>query len=230
MTIADPVLAAADRWRSAWPGSTVGALLMSSLRNPEGDPALAAALETTAARIRERYARAGRADLLARPELAAYAGYYRRFDKTYHVLLQIESVAFKGKPLQARGALVGAMFRAEVEDGLLTAGHDADLVCGGLTVDVVEAGDAYIGMGGRDVSAAAGDMCVRDRAGIVSSIVYGPDDRTRLGAATTRAVFTTYAPAGIGDAAVRRHLEAIAETVRVFAPDASIDALEIVSA
>jgi DNA/RNA-binding domain of Phe-tRNA-synthetase-like protein len=230
MTIAEPVLTAADRWRSAWPGSTVGALLISGLRNPESDPALVAALEATAAGLRERYAGGNRADLLARPALAAYAGYYRRFGKTYHVLLQIESVAFKSKPLQARGALVGAMFRAEVEDGLLTAGHDADLVSGGLTVDVVGAGDAYVGMGGRDVSAAPGDMCIRDGAGIVSSIVYGPDDRTRLGAATTRAVFTTYAPTGIGEAAVRRHLEAIAQTVRVFAPDASIDALELVSA
>jgi DNA/RNA-binding domain of Phe-tRNA-synthetase-like protein len=230
MTLGANLLTAADRWRLAWPGATVGALLMSGLRNPENDPALAAALDLTAADLRDRHAGATRADLLARSDLGAYAAYYRRFDKTYHVLLQLESVVFKGKPLQARGALVGAMFRAELQDGLLTAGHDADLVSGELTVDVVEAGDVYVGMGGREISAAPGDMCIRDGAGIVSSIVYGPDDRTRLGVATSRAVFTTYAPAGVSDGMVRHHLDSIAETVRIFAPEASIDALEIVSA
>jgi hypothetical protein len=155
MTLGANLLTAADRWRLAWPGATVGALLMSGLRNPENDPALAAALDLTAADLRDRHAGATRADLLARSDLGAYAAYYRRFDKTYHVLLQLESVVFKGKPLQARGALVGAMFRAELQDGLLTAGHDADLVSGELTVDVVEAGDVYVGMGGATAQASS---------------------------------------------------------------------------
>jgi DNA/RNA-binding domain of Phe-tRNA-synthetase-like protein len=223
-------LTASAAWIEAWPGACVGAIAMSGVRNPEADPALEALLDETAVELRELYGGASRADLLARPELAAYAAYYRRFDKTYHVLLQLESVALKGKALRARGSLVAAMFRAEVRNGLLTAGHDADLVRGELIVDVARTGDAYTGIGGREIATAAGDMCIRDGAGIVSSIVYGPDDRTRLGRTTSRAIFTTYAPAGIDPESVRRHLESIAETVRVVSPEAAIDALEIVRA
>jgi DNA/RNA-binding domain of Phe-tRNA-synthetase-like protein len=230
MIAADPLLTARDAWRAAFPGSSVGALLLSNVRNPESDPALTTALDAAAAELRARYAGRTRADLLATPELGAYAAYYRRFEKTYHVLLQLESVAFKGKPLQARGTLVGAMFRAELLDGLLTAGHDAELVSAGLAVDVVSAGDAYIGIGDREIAAAPGDMCVRDATGIVSSIVYGPDDRTRLRPSTNRAVFTTYAPPGVAGATVRRHLESIAATVRLFAPNAVTEGLEVVSA
>jgi DNA/RNA-binding domain of Phe-tRNA-synthetase-like protein len=220
-------LSASAAWMAAYPGACVGALWMTGVRNPESDAALDSLLDETAAGVRDRYAGLTRSDLLALPEFAAYAAYYRRFDKTYHVLLQLESVAFKGKALRARGSLVAAMFRAEIETGLLTAGHDADQLVDGLTVDLASSGDSYTGIGGRAVEGAPGDMCIRDGAGIVSSIVYGPDDRTRLRAETKAAVFTTYAPAGIGPDAVTRHLDKIAAGVRVAAPDSIVEALEI---
>lgn len=219
-------LTVSEAWSVAYPGACVGVLGMTGVHNPDHDHALDALLDETAAALRARFAGAQRADLLALPELAAYAAYYRRFDKTYHVLLQLESVAFKGKALRARGALVGAMFRAELTTGLLTAGHDADRLEGPLTVDVVAPGDRYVGLGGREIEAAPGDMCIRDAAGIVSSVVYGPDERTRLTERTTTAVFTTYAPAGIGRDAVARHLEAIAADVRVIAPGSAIETLQ----
>jgi DNA/RNA-binding domain of Phe-tRNA-synthetase-like protein len=217
-----------EAWSRAYEGACVGVLRIAGVRNPESDASLDALLDETAERLRNRWTGATRADLLAVPELAAYAAYYRRFDKTYHVLLQLESVALKGKPLRSRGALVAAMFRAEVESGLLTAGHDAARLDGELTLGVVSAGDRYVGIGGRDIDAAPGDMCIRDGAAIISSIVYGPDDRTRLGDATAEAVFTTYAPSGIGRDAVGKHLEAVAENVRAVSPAAIVEALEVV--
>ena len=107
---------------------------------------------------------------------------------------------------------MAAMYRAELVTGMLTAGHDAEQLRGGLESGRCRSPETRTRVSaGREITAAAGDMCIRDEAGIVSSIVYGPDDRTRLGPATSRAVFTTYAPGGIGPEAVRRHFEAIAE-------------------
>jgi len=37
--------------------------------------------------------------LLEHPILKAYQEYYRRFKKTYHVQLQLESLLFKGKSI-----------------------------------------------------------------------------------------------------------------------------------
>jgi DNA/RNA-binding domain of Phe-tRNA-synthetase-like protein len=215
-------------WSSAYPGAHVGVLRMAGVRNPESDPTLEALLENTAARLRARWAGRSRADLLVVPELAAYAAYYRRFDKTYHVLLQLESVALKGKPLRTRGALVSVMFASELDSLLLTAGHDAERLAGELTLDVVGTGDRYVGIGGREIEATPADMCIRDTNGIISSVVYGPDDRTRLVESTRAAIFTTYAPAGISPEAVIRHLEALATGVRVVAPNAAVESLEVV--
>ena len=217
-------------WAAAFTGACVGIMTMTDVLNPERDERLDALLDGTAADLRTRFAGAQRTDLIVLPDLAAYIGYYRRFDKTYHVLLQLESVALRGKPLRARGTLVGAMFRAELTTHLLTAGHDSDRLDGPLTLDVAGAGERYVGMGGREIEAAAGDMCIRDATGIVSSVIYGPDDRTRLNEETRNCAFTTYAPAGIEPAAVRRHLEGIAADVRVVAPAASIATLEVVTA
>jgi DNA/RNA-binding domain of Phe-tRNA-synthetase-like protein len=216
-----------DAWSSAYESACVGVLRLAGVRNPDSDPALEALLDETSAQLRNRWTGASRTDLLAVPELAAYAAYYRRFDKTYHVLLQLESVALKGKPLRARGALVAAMFRAELESGLLTAGHDARRLAGELTLDVVTAADRYAGIGGRDIDGAPGDMCIRDGIGIISSIVYGPDDRTRIRESTSEALFTTYAPPEIGRDRVARHLEALAAGVRVVAPDAVVESIEV---
>jgi hypothetical protein len=212
---------------AAYPGALVGVLRVSGVRNPDSDPALDGLLDETAAILRDRWAGASRADLLAQPTLAPYVAYYRRFDKTYHVLLQLESVAFKSKPLRARGALVAAMFRAELLSGLLTAGHDATLVSGDPTLGVVEPGERYTGIGGREIAAAAGDMCIRDSSGIISSIVYGPDERTRLTETTTSAVFTTYAPAGLGRQAVIGHLETLSSGIQACAPSAVVELLAV---
>jgi DNA/RNA-binding domain of Phe-tRNA-synthetase-like protein len=211
---------------AAYPGARVGVLRMTGVRNPDSDPALEALLDETAALLRERWAGASRTDLLASPELGAYCAYYRRFDKTYHVLLQLESVALRSKPLRARGVLVAAMFRAELRTGLLTAGHDGALIDGDLTF-AIAANESYVGIGGRQIVVAAGDMCIRDESGVISSIVYGPDDRTRLGEATTDAIFTTYVPAGIDRRAVVDHLDLLAAGIRSVAPDAATELLEV---
>lgn len=214
---------AADAWRSAFPGAAVGFLALDDVANPPDHPALAEHVRQVEAGLRSRFAGAARADLLQLPVLEAYRAYYKRFDKTYHVQLQLESVLLKGKPLRSMGgALVTAMFAAEITNMLLTAGHDLDRVEGALSVAVSEGGERYAGFGGRDLTLQPGDMYIRDQAGIISSILYGPDQRTRLSENTRRAVFTVYAPQGIGTAAVEAHLAEIATNVRLAAPGARI--------
>jgi hypothetical protein len=70
-------------------------------------------------------------------------------------------------------------------------------------------------------------MMMADRAGIVSTVLHGPDQRTRITPATTEVLFAVYAPVGIGDQAVRDHLEDIRANVLVIAPEAETVALEI---
>jgi DNA/RNA-binding domain of Phe-tRNA-synthetase-like protein len=59
-----------------------------------------------------------------------------------------------------------------------------------------------------------------DGQGIVSSVLRGPDLRTRITPETRNVLFAVYAPAGVGEAAVRSHLEQIAANVHLVAPEA----------
>jgi DNA/RNA-binding domain of Phe-tRNA-synthetase-like protein len=121
-----------------------------------------------------------RAQLANLPVVQAYQRHYRVFGQTYHVLRQLESVVVKGKPLSSPSALVLAMFAAELDSLLLTAAHDLDALEPPIVIDASVAGERFVGIGAQEHTLRADDMLMRDDAGIISAVVYGPDRRTRL--------------------------------------------------
>jgi DNA/RNA-binding domain of Phe-tRNA-synthetase-like protein len=212
-----PVLLATDAWRNAFPGSVVGALVMRAVRNPEVSPVLEAAKRQLEERLRDA---AGASSPAADRVLRAYVDYYRARGKTYHVKAQLESVARKGRPIPSRAALVEAMFMAELENLILTAGHDLDALVPPVHADVTADGARYVLLGGTEVVLERGDMMMADCTGIVSTVLRGPDLRTRITPQTRNAFFAVYAPAGVGEDTVRAHLEDIRANVQLVAPEA----------
>ena len=97
------------------------------MRNPASHAELERAKEALVEELRLRLWRAG-PQPVAGPALSlqVYDTYYKRFKKTYHVQLQLESIVFKGKSIPSVAALVEAMFMAEIKNMLLTAGHDLE--------------------------------------------------------------------------------------------------------
>ena len=73
-------------------------------------------------------------------------------------------------------------------------------------------------------------MFIRDEEGVLSSIVYGPDWRTRITSQTQSVVFTVYAPAGITAGEVEAHLTDLETTVRLFSPGAAVEIREVLAA
>ncbi len=206
----------------------VGVLGMHGLENPDLDIALQGRAAQLEAQIQARFAGSDRTKLVATPTLSAYASYYKRFGKTYHVQLQLESVLFKGKPIVGPCVIVQAMFMAELKNQLLTAGHDLEAVQGGIVVDVSMGTERYTLLGGREQALKAGDMFIRDEESILSSILHGPDQRTRITTQTRAAIFTTYAPPGILEAVLQTHLSDLEANVRLFSPHAEVEMCEVV--
>ncbi len=217
-------------WKNRWPGAVVGVLAMRGVRNPDRCDGLEALKPGIEAGLRGRFAAGGKAAIRADPVIAAYDAYYRRFGNTYHVTAQVESVAVKGRSIPAVAALVEAMFMAELSGMLLTAGHDLDLLDLPLGVDVAAPGERYETMRGEERETKPGDMVIRDARGIVSSIILGPDRRTKIGPQTRGVLFAVYAPAGIGAAKVDSHLAEIRRLVRAVAPEATVEVVETVEA
>ena len=224
------MLSASERWRTAYPGACVGVLAMRAVANPLSSPALEARKQALEADLRSEFGSLGRDQLKAHAQLAPYTAYYRRFDKTYHVQHQLESIVFKGKSIPRGAALVEAMFMAELKNLLLTAGHDLDSVRGEIAVDRADGTETYVVMSGQERPLKPGDMFIHDEAGVLSSIIYGPDHRTRILPATTRILFTVYAPAGIPEQRVRDHLGDLREFVLAVSPAAEVDHTEVVHA
>ena len=208
----------APAWHAAHPGAVVGVLAMHDVANPPSHPALDAIATELERDLRARLGALDRAALRDLGVLPAYAAYYKRFGQRYHVALQLESVAQKGKAIPRVAALVEAMFVAELRNLVLTAGHDLDAVALPVRLDVGTGGERYATPGGAETAVKAGDMYTADAEGVLSAIITGPAARARITPATTAALFVAYAPPGVGSDAVEAHLAAIEAYVRLVAP------------
>ena len=215
-----------ESWRRQFPGAVIGILVMRGARNPPMHGELEKLREKIELDLRARFFAGGKEALRTEPVVAAYRSYYKLFRKTYHVELQLESVIWKDRRIPSRGALVQAMSMAELKNGLLTAGHDLARVALPIRIDVGTGAESYISMGGEERVPRQGDMRISDAMGIISSIIYGPDNRTAIGPETKDLLFTVYAPGGIGIERVRSHLEDLRRFVEVVAPEAVTEELE----
>lgn len=216
-------------WKSAFREAHVGLLVMRDVTNPAQNPELEKRKTELEEQLRVQFSGQDRAVLVSHPILQAYNDYYRRFKKTYHVQLQLESIAWKGKSILSVSSLVEAMFMAEVKNLLLTAGHDLDTLHLPLALDISKGDERYILMRGEEQVLKAGDMFIRDQSGVISSIIYGPDRRTQITAETHNVVFTVYAPTGIDKQAVEQHLQDIRKYIMMIEPEAKLELLQVYS-
>lgn len=199
--------------------------------NPPVTGALEKARETAEKTLREQYGTTNRSALRELPVFREYAAYYRRFEKSYHVLMQLESVAQKGRSIPPVSSLVTAMFIAELESGVLSAGYDLGRLALPMTVRPVEPGERYALLGNqKEQEGKPGDMALADAQGIVGTILYGPDHRTRIDADTTDALFVVYGVPGLHRTAIDRHLDRLRDLVRLALPDALEGEREVVEA
>jgi DNA/RNA-binding domain of Phe-tRNA-synthetase-like protein len=134
---------------------------------------------------------------------------------------------FKGKSIPSVAALVEAMFMAEIKNMLLTAGHDLDSLQMPIRLDVTCGDEVYTLMRGQPQQVKPGDMLISDGLGIMSNIIYGPDQRTQIQPDTHNVIYTTYAPAGIAEDSITRHLQDIEGYVRMFSPQARTELLQV---
>jgi len=219
-------LAISAEWQTRYPGAAAGLLAVTGAGGP-ASPGFAARVDRFEAGLQARFAGYDRAALAALSALQAYRDYYKRFKKTYHVLLQLESVALKDRPLPRAAPLVEAMFMAELQNQLLTAGHDLAALQGGLRLGVAAGDESYTTFSGEPQALKPGDMFISDAAGVISSIIYGPDQRTRIQPGTQAAVYTVYAPPGIGAQAVHSHLEDMHDFILAAFPQARLAQLKV---
>jgi len=210
-------------WRVAYPGAAAGILAMTDVANQDSTPAFDQKKSEFEHDLKARFSTFDRIALAALPTLQAYEAYY----KTYHVFLQLESVALKGKPIPRVAPLVEAMFMAELKNQLLTAGHDLAFIQGSLTLGIATGKESYGMLNGQNQALKEGDMMISDDVGIISSVIYGPDQRTRIRSDTQGVIYTIYAPPGISEDLIYNHLEDIRDYVLAASPEGKVAQLKV---
>ena len=214
-------------WTGSFPDTFFGVLVIEGINNTRGEALIENRKTLREEELRQQYRGKSRKEMAQEPPFEAYERHFRKFGQGYPVLHQIETVALKGKPILSPSPLVAAMFMAELKNGLLTAGHDLDKVSPPLVLDVARGGERYVAMGGRERELKEGDMFLSDREGILSSVLYGPDDRSYITSNTSRALFTSYGVTSITPDTLELHLLEIAALVLVFCPESTRERLLI---
>lgn len=205
-------------FRITFPDGVFGALIARGCPNRSDPIALGPRLREVEEGLRRRFP----GDSLdADPVAAAYAGYFRRGGARYPVVHQARTI-LAGRPIESPSALVAAMFAAEVDTLVLTSGHDLEALAGQLLVDVAREGETYTQLSGKEQRLRPGDMVVRDGGGIIASVLYGPDLRTRMREDTSSALFGAWCPVGVGAEAVEAHFSRLASLLRTEWPAVEI--------
>ena len=216
-----------DEVKKVYPEALLGILAIGNVANPNQHEELDRCKLELEKDLREKYAGLDKVYLKNMEPIKTYSDYYKGFKKTYHVLLQLESIVFKNKSIPKVASLVEAMFMAEIKNLLLTAGHDSDTLDLPLKLDVAKGGEKYIQISGQEKSLIYNDMMVSDLHGITSSIIYGPDKRTQIKADTRNVLFVVYAPPGIEKSKVFQHLKNIQNYVHIISPKSKVELLEV---
>jgi hypothetical protein len=212
--------------RTAYAGWSIGLLELEGLLPREASPSLIAEVGRIEASLGSSYGGMSRKELAAIEGARPYAEHFARSGKAYPVLLQAEAVASKGRRLSMPDVLVQAMFAAELESLLLTAGHDLDALRAPLELGLADGAEAMPTLGGADKVPPSGDLVMRDAIGVVASVLLGPDSRTPIGLGCERALFVAYAPPGIEAARIDAHLQRLAALCGLACPSMRrVDAL-----
>ncbi len=207
-------------WQASHPGASCGVLAMRGVANPEHAPVLDTERAKLEADLRARFGALDRAAIRETGLLPSYAAYYKRWGQRYHVGLQIESIAQKGKEIPRVAALVEAMFVAELRTQVLTAGHDLAALSLPVRLDAGTGEERYRMPRGEEATVKPGDMYMADAQGVISAIVTGPAAYGRITPETTSVLFAAYGVPGLPASAIEDHLTELERLVRLVSPGA----------
>jgi DNA/RNA-binding domain of Phe-tRNA-synthetase-like protein len=221
------LLIISDEIKKTYPEALLGILVMRKVGNHNQHEKLDQCKLELENNLRKKFAKLDRSDLKNMEPLKTYNDYYQRFKKTYQVLLQLESIVFKNKSIPRVASLVEVMFMAELKNLLLTAGHDLEAIDLPIKLDISNGGEKYTLLNGQEKELLPEDMMISDSRGVISSIIYGPDQRTRIKPNTQKVLFVVYAPPGIEKSKTFQHLQDIQNYVRIIAPESEVELLKV---
>ena len=152
-----------------------------------------------------------------------YFRFFRKFKKTFPVMMQFESVLLKGREFPKSNAVTAVPFLVELETHVLCGTHDIDRLMGPVELYQAEAKEPFEGLRGDEVHTYPGDVTGRDAGGIIFSMIAGADARTCAREESRHVFYPVFGVSGQEPDALRSAQTRMAEYAKLLAKNAQID-------
>jgi len=151
-----------------------------------------------------------------------YVRFFKKFKKTYPVMMQFESVLFKGRPFPRNNPVAEVPFLMEIVTHVLSGTHDADQICGTVELYSETCKEDFPGMRGTPFHTYPGDFCGRDDEGIIFSMIAGADARTCARTDSRHVLYPIFGTPDLSVDVIRNAMDVLSGYIRVLSPDAEI--------
>ena len=152
-----------------------------------------------------------------------YFRYFRKFKKSYPVMMQVESFLLKDRPFKEDNYINCIPFLSELKNYVLLGSHDADRIIGDVILFSDTEKTPFIGVGNRDVHSYPNDITAKDDKGIIFSMISGADDRTCLHDDTKHVIYIIFGVPGISDDDIIDVKNQLTSYINVLAPNSKIN-------
>ena len=178
-----------------------GSLIVKNVVNKKQDPKLNERKKNLQKELENNYKNPNEDEVLQ-----SYVKYFKKWNKSYPIEYQIKSVQ-KGKNLPNVSVLVDSMFHAELQNRILTSGHNLDEIAGNLEFNLSTGQEQYIKIDGNAQQLKQEYILLHDEKDILANMIYGPAKRSTIKLQTKKAQYIAWCPDGIHENKVKKHLE-----------------------
>jgi DNA/RNA-binding domain of Phe-tRNA-synthetase-like protein len=199
-----------ENLKEKFPDIKIGILEVRNIVNRKFDSKLEEEKRKVEKFIRENYT-----DIENIETIQKYDKFFKKFEKTYPIRFQIKSV-LNGRNIPSVSTIVETMFMAELKNMFLTAGHDLDKIKGNIETKLSKGGETYTKINQKEQELKSDDLISLDEESVISSVLYGPDSRTKITENTKNCLFFSYFPYGESDEDIKKHFNDILDNIKIF--------------
>lgn len=152
-----------------------------------------------------------------------YFRFFRKFKKTYPVMMQFESVLFKGRPFPNYNPVAEVPFLMELMTQVLSGTHDADRISGTVELYLGVEKEEFPGLRGVPFHTYPGDVCGRDREGIIFSMIAGADARTCARMDSRHVIYPVFGTPELPETVLADAMDTLCRYIQVLSPDAVME-------
>ena len=149
-----------------------------------------------------------------------YFRYFRKFKKTYPVMMQVESFLLKGRPFPEGRYINAVAFLTELKTRILMGTHDAERVEGDIVIYTETDKVPFPSIHGSEGHSYPGDTTGRDDAGVIISMIAGADSRTCLQEDSKHVLYLAFGTPSTSPEVLDECLDQAEKYVKTLAPNA----------